>query len=81
LFLICRERLEAGQYLPFYRLRRLLAESLRLEAGSAPVGNLRQILARKHRSLDALRRAVARDVFEHDLAASESVALRVVEAV
>ena len=34
LFLSCRERLEAEQYLPFYRLRRLLAESLRLEAGA-----------------------------------------------
>ncbi len=36
MFLACRERLEAEQYLPFYRLRRLLAESLRLEAGARP---------------------------------------------
>ena len=35
LFLACRERLEAEHYLPFYRLRRLIANSLKLEAGTS----------------------------------------------
>jgi hypothetical protein len=82
-FLACRERLEEEQYLPFYRLRRLLTESLRLEAGRGGehVAPLKQILMRKHRSLADIKRAVSREVFEHDLsaAACHSVELRVVE--
>lgn len=82
-FLACRELLEEGQYLPFYRLRRLLTESLRLEAGRGGehVASLKQVLARKHRSLDAIKRAVSRELFEHDLTASAGhpVELRVVE--
>ena len=58
LFLSCRERLESEQYLPFYRLRRLLCESLRLEAGrnQAHVASLREVLRRKHRSLADIKR-------------------------
>lgn len=80
LFLACRERLEAEQYLPFYRLRRLLAGSLRLEAGAQQT-SLKQILLKKHRSLADIRRAVTRELFEHDLNASVDapVELRVVE--
>lgn len=82
-FLACRELLEAEHYLPFYRLRRLLTESLRLEAGSAkaPVVSLKQILIRKHRSLADIKRAVVRECFEHDLTASvdSPIHLRVVE--
>lgn len=82
-FLACRERLEDGHYLPFYRLRRLLTASLRFEAGGGPgtLVPLRQVLARKHRSLDAIKRAVSRELFEHDLTASADhpVVLRVVE--
>jgi hypothetical protein len=83
LFLCCRERLEAEQYLPFYRLRRLLAESLRLEAGrnQAHVAPLREVLRRKHRSLADMKRTVKREIFEHDLreVGIDRIQLRVVE--
>lgn len=82
-FLACREALEAEHYLPFYRLRRLLTESLRFEAGAAAehVAPLQRILAGRHRSLEEVRRAVSREWFEHDLSASAAlpVQLRVVE--
>lgn len=82
-FLCCRERLEAEHYLPFYRLRRLLTESLRLEAGRGGehVAPLKQVLVCKHRSLADIRRAISRELFEHDLTASagHAVELRVVE--
>lgn len=79
-FLACRERLETANYLPFYRLRRLLSESLRLEGGSG-TASLKQILVQKHRSLAEIRRAFHRELFEHDLSISEDhpVHLRVVE--
>lgn len=83
LFLSCRERLESEQYLPFYRLRRLLAESLRLEAGrnQAHVASLREVLRRKHRSLADIKRTVTREIFEHDLGelAADLIQLRVIE--
>lgn len=81
-FLKCREQLEAEHYLPFYRLRSLLAGSLRLEAGreTAQITSLRQILHRQHRSLADIRKQVAREVFEHDLEMTEDCFdLRVVE--
>jgi hypothetical protein len=82
-FLACRERLEEEQYLPFYRLRRLLTESLRLEAGRGKehIAPLKQVLMRKHRSLADIKRAVSREVFEHDLSATgcPAVELWVVE--
>jgi hypothetical protein len=83
LFLACRERLEAEHYLPFYRLRRLMANSLRLEAGTsqAHVVPLREILRRKHRSLDDIKRRLRREIFEHDLrhGGIDRIPLRVVE--
>ena len=83
LFLGCRERLEAEHYLPFYRLRRLVANSLTLEAGTsqAHVAPLREILRRKHRSLDDIKRTLRREIFEHDLgqAGTDRIRLRVVE--
>lgn len=83
IFLTCREKLEAEQYLPFYRLRRLLADSLRLEAGrsQAHVAPLREVLRRKHRSLADMKRTVTREIFEHDLgeAGLDRIQLRVVE--
>lgn len=83
LFLACRERLEAEHYLPFYRLRRLIANSLSLEAGAsqAHVAPLREILRRKHRSLDDIKRTLRREIFEHDLrqAGMDRIPLRVVE--
>ena len=36
LFLACRERLEAEHYLPFYRLRRLIAKQLELGSRTEP---------------------------------------------
>ena len=84
LFLCCRERLEAENYLPFYRLRRLMAESLRLEAssGQGHVVSLREVLRRKHRSLADIKRTVSREIFEHDLrdVTVDPIELRVVES-
>lgn len=79
-FLACRERLEAAHYLPFYRLRRLLSESLKLEGGSGKA-SLKQVWVQKHRSLADIRRAFHRELFEHDLSVSEDhpVHLQVVE--
>ena len=83
LFLACRQKLEAEHYLPFYRLRRLLADSLRLETGGsqAHVAPLREVLRRKHRSLADMKRTVTREIFEHDLgeAGLDRIQLRVVE--
>lgn len=78
-FLACRESLEAEHYLPFYRLRRLLTESLRLEGGADPKTCLKQALIQRHRSLADIRRAISREVFEHDLEACGCPTLRVVE--
>jgi len=63
LFLECRCLLESDNYLPLYRLRQLISQSLRLETvGSEGVHSLRAILRRKHRSLADLRRAVRQPV-------------------
>lgn len=85
LFLACRERLEADHYLPFYRLRRLLTASLRLDtgfAGAADAASLTELLHRKPRSLADVARAVRRELFEHtlDLPAAP-IPVRVVERV
>lgn len=84
LFLRCRERLEADHYLPFYRLRRLLTASLRLEAGeeaAAPMRPLSELLNRHPASLADLKRAVRREIFEHspEVPRNARVPLRVVE--
>ncbi len=85
LFLTCRERLEADHYLPFYRLRRLLTASLRLETtvdGSiAEVSLLGELLRRKPRSLADVKRAVRRELFEHSLDLPAHIPVRVVEQV
>lgn len=65
LFLCCKARIEADNYLPFYRLRRLLAASLRFEStGLAGVGedtlSLAKVLRQPHRSLAEARAALAR---------------------
>ncbi len=85
-FLSCRERLEADHYLPFYRLRRLLTASLRLESGvdtSIEIGPLTALLGRPLNSLADIKRAVRRELFEHELGiqAVKSIPLRVVERV
>ncbi len=68
LFQLCRDRLEADHYLPFYRLRRLLATSLRLEIILAD-GRRHPVSAHylRHNSLRTFRAALRRDAFEHDL--------------
>ncbi len=81
LFLICRERLELDHYLPFFRLRRLLANSLQLEAGpmSEPSLNpdLALLLARQPHSLADIKRSIRRDWFEHDLDLIDPAAVEV----
>jgi len=85
LFLVCRERLELDHYLPFFRLRRLLATSLQLEAGSSPElssnPDLALMLARQPRSLADIKRSIRREWFEHDLELGDPklVKVRVVE--
>ncbi len=65
-FLHCRLLMEMDHYLPFYRLRKLLTNGLKLEAGRLNRPNLLdQLLRRKHRSLDTIRRALHREHFEH----------------
>lgn len=80
-FLSCRDRMESDHYLPFYRLRRLMTQSLRLEAGNIPAATLEDILRRKHRSLTDVGRAVHRELFEHslDVHGTEPVSFRLVE--
>lgn len=71
LFLVCRKQLELDHYLPFFRLRRLLSSSLRLEAGvnsfTAADPDLALLLARQPRSLDEITRSLRRELFEHEL--------------
>jgi hypothetical protein len=85
LFLACREQLEADHYLPFYRLRRLLTASLRLETAAGHTGieaaSLAELLQRKHRSLADVKRAVLREIFEHSIDLPSHVSVRVVEQV
>lgn len=65
LFLACRCRLETDHYLPFYRLRRLIAVSLRFEAPTIEmVGALEDLLVRSHRSFEDLKKSIRRDLFE-----------------
>lgn len=84
-FLACRERLETDHYLPFYRLRRLLTASLRLEISGEiqpiSVGSLADLLRHGHRSLADMKRAVRRELFEHrlDLSTPDRVSMRLVE--
>jgi hypothetical protein len=65
LFLRCKARMENDNYLPFYRLRRLLAASLRFESsGLNGVGedaiSLAKVLRQPYRSLAEARAALVR---------------------
>ncbi len=85
-FLTCRCRFESDHYLPFYRLRRLLSASLKLEAElDAPVevAALADLLRTPHVSLDSIKKAVRRELFEHrlHLDPASKVPLRVVERI
>jgi len=86
LFLTLRCRLESEHYLPFYRLRRLLATGLRLEIVSDATcpedrQQLSTLLRRKHRSLEHLQRSLRRELFEAgmDLADRPLFQLRLIE--
>jgi hypothetical protein len=88
-FLECRRRLEADNYLPFYRLRKLLAGSLRLEIRleeERPQVHshshcLATVLRTGHRSLADLQRALGRECYEHclDLPSPDGLRLAVLE--
>ncbi len=82
LFLACRERLEADNYLPFYRLRRLLATSLHLEV-TAKRDQRHPLAAHhlRHRSLEQIEQSIRRETFEHDLTSTDDapLSLQVVE--
>jgi hypothetical protein len=81
LFLACREKLELDHYLPFFRLRRLLSTSLRLQAGSPTSTprdpDLAALLVRQPKSLADIKREIRRDWFEHDLDLSDPRSVRV----
>jgi hypothetical protein len=83
LFLACRVRLESDHYLPFYRLRGLMAASLRLEAGieGRKEASLGEWLRGRHGCLADLERRVKREWFEQGEDAATALSLRVVEAV
>lgn len=81
-FLRCRERFEADHYLPLYRLRRLLAASLRVEAvnlGTSP-WTLEEILRAPLRSFAEIERRLRRECFEHLTDSGGELSLRVVES-
>lgn len=86
IFMEARERLEEGHYLVLYRLRRMLAGSLRLELGAVPeraamTWSLAEVLRARHRSFEDLERRMRREWFEHMVGpgADGDVALRVIE--
>ena len=80
-FCSCRKSLEEDHYLPFYRLRRLLAVSLRLEAVNSglPPWSLEELLQKRHRSFADIEKRIRRDCFELTPAGDNGVAVRVVE--
>ena len=84
LFLECRHQLEADHYLPFYRLRRLLESSLRLDATFGqiePVTKLvplRPLLWEACRTLEEIRKSLHRHHFEHELSFSSREPLHLV---
>jgi len=87
-FLECRIQLESDHYLPFYRLRRLIAGSLRLEAVMQTGGccKWRRLCPLnelwRHDSLSNFQKAVKREWFEHDVTTSvnDPVTFKVVES-
>jgi len=67
-FLLCRRKLEIEAYLPFYRLRNLLAASLTLEGAveweGLPSAPLEILFRRRHRSVQDWKRQLEREWFE-----------------
>lgn len=70
-FLVCRQKYEADAYLPFYRLRMLLATSLTLQGAGVlqdiPLPPLELILCQRHGSLAEWKRQLEREWFEMGL--------------
>lgn len=81
LFLQLRVAVEPKFYLPFYRLRSLLAANLRFDSSGWETlqPDLRRMLRLNYRSLRAMRAALGRERFEHSLE-EPWPELRVVEA-
>lgn len=71
LFLACRREFESDAYLPFYRLRVLLAASLRLQGsglfGELPLPPIEALLRKRHGSFAEWRRQLEREWFEQGL--------------
>jgi hypothetical protein len=71
LFLVCRNGYEADAYLPFYRLRTLLAGSLSLQGRGVfqnlPLPPLELLLRQKHKSVAEWKRQLEREWFEQGL--------------
>lgn len=76
LFLACRRVMEHDHYLPFYRLRRILAHWLALELRSERDpevwADLRRLLRWKFRSLAELTAALERERFERHQGKAEA---------
>lgn len=68
LFLQCRHRMEKDAYLPFYRLRNLLAVSLKLngrgEFQKIPMPSLELLFRQNHKSFAEWKRQLEREWFE-----------------
>lgn len=71
LFLVCRVRFESEAYLPFYRLRVLLAASLRLQGEglfeNLPLPPVEALLRKKHGSFADWKKQLEREWFEQGL--------------
>ncbi|MEM0968926.1 MAG: hypothetical protein AAF191_08260 [Verrucomicrobiota bacterium] len=80
-FLACRHRFERDHYLPFYRLRKLLSCSFRLEVclgcECVSVCDLKEVLRDAHRDFQSLKRSVEHHCFEHDLGIEDPAHLEV----
>lgn len=87
LFLHCRQILEADNYVPFFRLRRLLDASLRLQAtfqgGSIGMKSLSlgKLLRKSWPSLSHISKELRRKRFENDLTcgSTDEILLHLVE--
>jgi hypothetical protein len=71
LFLVCRVEFESEAYLPFYRLRVLLAASLRLQGEGLfeglPLPPVEDLLRKRHGSFAEWKKHLEREWFEQGL--------------
>ena len=70
-FLVCRHGYEADAYLPFYRLRTLLASSVSLQGRGVfqqlPLPPVELLLRQRHKSVAEWKRQLEREWFEQGL--------------